>query len=137
MVAVVASILIQFVSFSGPGCAYDSAQAGFFIDRWSESLNQGDFPYEKLLARDIERKAFHLPISEIPKAKSEWEMYFRFFAQHSSASADHYISEFVLTQEWAGTFKAGEVRTEILKMNPQYDPRPGRRCELTVKIFGI
>lgn len=137
MVAVVASVIIQFVSFTGAGCANSATEAGFFIDRWSESLGRGDIPYEKLRGRDIPRKAFNLPLDEVPAAGSDYAMYFRVFAQHSAHSADQYESEFHLTREWVDSLAAGEVRTKTLKMNAVYEPQKGRKCELVVKLVKI
>lgn len=137
MFIVLASVIIQFTAFTGEGCTYDPLDAGFFIDRWSESLNAGDIPYEKLWGREIDRRAFNLPLAEIPPANSSWVMYFRFFAKHSATSSDQYESDFRLTREWVNSLNHGEVYTESLKMNPTYEIEQGRQCLLTVRFVKL
>ncbi|MGE4132970.1 MAG: hypothetical protein AB7F86_15115 [Bdellovibrionales bacterium] len=131
------SIVIRFVSFTGQNCGYVHSQAGWFIDRWSDSLSRGDIPWEKLLGRDIERRAFVVPTAEIPDENSIWSLYFRFYALHSSTSADHYESDFHLTKEFANTLQPGEVKTMALTTQPTYRPEQGRQCTLTLQFVGL
>lgn len=128
------SLVIKFKSFTGLNCGYRPGSEMLFIDRWLPLQGQGQIPLEKLESRELSRRRIDLPLSEVPETDVEVELYFRFYALHSSTSSDHYESELRLTQDLVRRLKLGQVESMALVTRPTFEPEMKRHCLLNVEI---